>query len=177
MNEPQSIAAEILALSILAGEDTHGYPLVRQRDFTPLSIASSTLWPVGPFSSLLGTYVVPTGQIWIWTYVSLYATLANESSLAVNYGFNFDTYCFLQVQTGQDATSAFQAVSGSILSQTLFNHPLLLMFQPDTIPRIILNPSSSTQTAGSVRVEAYFHGFLLPAGLSSAFKPFTTNLK
>lgn len=177
MNEPQSIAAEILALSILAGEDAQGNPLVRPRDFIPFSIASSTLWPVAPFSSLIGTYTIPAGHIWMWTHVSLYATLANETSLAVNFGFNFDTYCFIQVQTGTDASSAFQTITGSILSQTLFNHPLLLIFQPDTIPRIILNPSGSSQSSGSVRVEAYFHGYLLPAGLSSAFKPFTTRLQ
>lgn len=171
MNEPQSIAAEILALTIIAGENARtGEPLAKATDFTQYSRVSSTLWPVAPFTSLLGGDALPEGQAWIVTYLSLYTTLADESTLAINYGFNFDTYAFLQVQKG----NVFSSITGSLLSQAFFNRPIFLIFDPETIPRIILNPYGSTQTGGSVRVELYAHGFLIPAGLSSAFKPFQT---
>ena len=170
MNEPQSIAAEILALTILAGEGANGEPLARTTDFTPYSRVSSTLWPVAPFSSLLGGDALPKGQAWLVTYFSLYTTAADESQLAVNYGFNFDVFCALQKQIG----AVFEFISASLLSQIFFNRPLLLIFDPETIPRIIVSPSASTQAGGSVRVELYAHGYLIPAGLTSAFKPFTT---
>lgn len=169
MNEPQSIAAEMLALSILAGEDIKGQPLVKPGDLTPLSLASGTLWPVAPFSSLFG-YQIPKGKCLIWTYLSIYTTLADESTLAVNYGFNYDALAQIQIQTA--GTGDFQPRTATLLTQTLFNHPLLLVFEPDTIPRIILTGNGSTQTGASVRVECYAHGYLLAAGLSSAFKPF-----
>jgi hypothetical protein len=75
MNEPQSVAAEKLALSILAGERVDGTPLCRPSDLISLSLQSSTLWPVAPFTSLFG-FEVPDGQIMIWTYISAYTTLA-----------------------------------------------------------------------------------------------------
>lgn len=171
MNEPQSISAEMIALTILAGEDTKGQPLVRPGDLTPLSVSSSTAWPVAPFSSLFG-YQIPKGKCLLWTYLSLYTTLLDESDLAINYGFNYDALAQIQIQTA--GTGAFEPRTAAMLSQNLFNHPLLLVFEPDTIPRISLIPNGSSQAAGSVRVECYAHGFLLPAGLSSAFKPFQT---
>lgn len=171
MNEPQSIAAELLALSILAGEDTNGMPLVKPRDFTHLSLASATAWPAAPFSSLFG-YQIPDGYCLIWTYLSLYTTAFDESQLAVNYGFNYDALTYIQIQTGSQPV--FEPRTQAMFTQELFNHPLLLVFEPNTTPRIILTPNSSAQAAGSVRVECYAHGYLLPAGLSSAFKPFQT---
>ncbi len=171
MNEPQSISAEILALSILAGENTRGEPLVALNQFTPLSLAASTLWPQVTSVALFG-YQIPEGHCLLITYLSLYTTLADESTLAVNYGFNYDALAQIVIQTA--GTGAFQPFTGMLPSQQIFNHPLLLAFEPDTIPRILLFPNGSTQTAASVRVEAYAHAFLLPAGLSSAFKPFQT---
>lgn len=170
MNEPQSIAAEILALTILAGEGANGEPLARTTDFTPYSRVSSTLWPVAPFTSLLGGDALPKGQAWLVTYFSFYTTAADESQLAVNYGFNFDVFCFLQKQVG----NVFEPITASLLSQIFFNRPLLLIFDPETIVRIIVPPSGSTQAGASVRLELYAHGYLIPAGLTSAFKPFTT---
>ena len=168
MNEPQSIAAEILAMTILAGESPSGQPLVKFTDFTPYSRVSSTLWPVAPFSSLLGGDPLPKGQAWILTYLSLYTTAADESQLSVNYGFNWTVNAFIQVQSG----TTFNAITAPLLSQVFFNRPLFMIFDPETIPRIVLSPSSSTQAGSSVLVNCYAHGFLIPAGLSSAFKPF-----
>lgn len=159
----------MIALSILAGEDTSGRPLVKPGDLTPLSLASSTAWPVAPFSSLFG-FQIPKGKCLLWTYLSIYTTLFNESSLAVNYGFNYDALAQIQVQTA--GTGDFQPRTAAMLTQTIFNHPLLLVFEPDTIPRIILTGNGSAQAGGSVRVECYAHGYLVAAGLSSAFKPF-----
>lgn len=169
MNEPQSVAAEKIALTILAGE-MEGRAKCSPSDLISISYSDTTLWPIGPFSSVaLGR--VPEGQSLIITYLSLYTTLADESETAVNFGFNFSTYCTLQIQ---GASGNFTAATGSILTQEIFNKPILLLFEPTTIGRVILNPSSSTQTAGSIRVNFEATGYLIPAGLASAFRDHQT---
>lgn len=165
MNEPQSVAAEKIALSILAGVDRQGNPLCRPDQLIPLTVGSSTAWPIAPFSSLFA-YQVPEAHAMIWTYVSMYTTLLDESETAVNYGFNYDTLAQLIIQSGQ---SDFDAIT-TVLSQAIFNKPLLLVFDSLTTPRISLIPNSSTQAAGNLRVEAEFTGYLIPSGLSSAFR-------
>ena len=170
MNEPQSIAAEKIALSILAGEGAQGQPLCKPSDLIPLSISDTTLWPIAPTSSVF-SYQVPPGQAMIWTYISLYQTLADETETAVNYGFNFSTYCFLTIQ---GASGNFQPRTGSILTQEIFNKPILLVFDSQTTPRIILNPSSSTQAAGNLRVNVEAMAYLLPSGVASAFRDHQT---
>lgn len=170
MNEPQSIAAERIALSIMAGEDRCGNPLVRPADLLHLSLASGTLWPIAPTSSLF-SYQVPASYCMIWTYISVYTTLADESSPAVNYGFNYDALAFLGIQA---ESGNFLPFSQSFLTQTVFNCPLLLVFDPKTTPRIFLSSNASTQPVGNLRVEARANAYLLSAGLISAFKPFET---
>jgi len=169
MNEPQSISAEILALSILAGENTRGEPLAALNQFTPVSLASGTLWPLVTTSSVFA-YLVPQGHCLLITYLSLYTSLADESSLAVNYGFNYEATAQIVIQTA--GSGAFQPFTGQLFTQQIFNHPILLVFEPDTTPRVNLYPNGTTQANASVRVQVYAHGFLLPAGLSSAYKPF-----
>jgi len=170
MNEPQSVAAEKIALSIMAGTDRDGNPLCRPHDLIPLSQAASTGWPVAPFSSLFG-FQVPQAQAMLWTYVSMYTTLTDESETAVNYGFNFDALAQLKIQSGG---GNFQDRTGQLLSQAIFNKPLLLVFDSLTTPRIFLTANGSTQAGGSIRVEAEFTGYLIPSGLSSAFRDHQT---
>lgn len=170
MNEPQSVAAEKIALSILAGEMPDGTPVCRPSDLIPISIPSGTLWPISPFSSLFG-FQVPRAQILIWTYLSLYTTLANESESAVNYGFNFDALAQIQVQ---GASGNFDPRTATMLTQGIFNKPLLLVFDSLTTPRVVLSPNGSTQTSGHLRVEAEASGYLAPAGLNSAFRDHQT---
>lgn len=170
MNEPQSVAAEKIALSILAGLGRDGQPLCKPHDLIPLSVASGTAWPLAPFSSLFG-FQVPDGQAMLWTYVSAYTTLFDESETAVNYGFNYDALASIQVQ---GASGNFEPRTGSLLTQAIFNKPLLLVFDSLSTPRITLIPNSSTQPAGNLRVEAEFMGYLIPSGLSSAFRDHQT---
>ncbi len=170
MNEPQSVAAEKIALSILAGEDHDGRPLCRPSDLIPLSLGSATLWPIAPFSSLFG-YKVPDGLIMIWTYVSLYTSLENESEAGVNYGINYDALAQIQVQ---GASGNFDAKTGALLSQGIFNKPIFLVFEPMTTPRIVLTPNSSAQASGNLRIEATAQAYLAPAGLTSAFNSHQT---
>lgn len=170
MNEPQSVAAEKISLSILAGVDRHNNPLCKPHDLIPLSVASSTAWPIAPFSSLFG-FEVPDAHAMLWTYVSMYTTLFDESETAVNYGLNYDGLASIQVQSGG---GNFEPRTGALLTQAIFNKPLLLVFDSLTTPRISLIPNSSTQAAGNLRIEAEFSGYLIPAGLSSAFRDHQT---
>lgn len=161
----------MLALSILAGEDQHGNPLIRPRDLTPVKLGSATLWPVAPSSSLFG-YQVPSGQSLIWTYLTMYTTLADESTLAVNYGVNF--YAGVQIQEQTGGLAVFQPRTAVLQPQIVFNTPLLLIFDGDITPRIFLTPNGSTQTIGSQLWLATVHGYLLSAGLASALRPYET---
>lgn len=170
MNEPHGVAAEILALSFLGGMDDEGQLLAKPKDFTHISYASTTLWPIAPTSSLFG-YRVPDGNIMLWTYISVYNTLANETSLAVNFGFNYDATLFLAIQ---GASGAFLPFSPSMFTQGLINKPILLVFDPMTTPRIIFAPNGSTQAVGSVRVEGAINGYLLPAGFGSVYRRYAT---
>lgn len=170
MNEPQSVAAEKIALSILAGVDRNGNPLVKPHDLIPLSVASSTAWPIAPFSSLFG-FQVPDAHAMLWTYVSAYTTLLDESETAVNYGFNYDALAQIQIQS---VAGNFDPRTGALLTQAIFNKPLLLVFDSLTTPRISLIPNGSAQPAGNLRVEAEFSGYLISAGLSSAFRDHQT---
>jgi hypothetical protein len=170
MNEPHGVAAETLALSFLAGMDDEGELLVKPKDLTHISYASSTLWPIAPTSSIFG-FKVPDGNMLIWTYVSLYTTLANETSPAINFGFNFDATLFLAIQ---GASGAFLPFGPSMFTQGLINKPILLVFDPLTTPRIIFAPNGSAQAAGSLRVEAAVNGYLLPAGIGAVFKRYAT---
>lgn len=170
MNEPHGVAAEILALSFLAGEGEDGQLLVKPRDLNHISYASSTLWPIAPSSSVFG-FRVPDGNVMIWTYLSLYTTLANETSPAVNYGFNYDATVFLAIQ---GASGAFLPFGPSMLTQGIFNKPVLMVFDPQTTPRLILTPNGSTQAGGNLRVEAAVNGYLLPAGIGNVYKRYAT---
>lgn len=170
MNEPQSVAAEKIALSILAGMDKDGNPLCKPHDLIPLSQGTGTLWPVAPFSSVFG-YQVPTAQAMLWTYLSLYTTLADESETAVNYGFNYDALAQLKIQSGG---GNFEDRTGQLYTQSIFNKPILLVFDSLTTPRIFFTANGSTQAGSSIRVEVEFSGYLIPAGLSSAFRDHQT---
>lgn len=170
MNEPQSVAAEKIALSILAGEDQFGNSKCRPVDLIPITLASSTAWPVAPFSSLFG-YQVPDGQVMLWTYVSLYTSLFDESESAVNYGINYNALANLLIQSG---SGNFLPRATGLLTQQMFNKPILLMFDSLTTPRITLQPNGSTQAVANLRILCEASGFLLPSGLSSAFKDHQT---
>jgi hypothetical protein len=170
MNEPHGVAAEIMSNVLLTGLDNGGQPTAQPRDFQHISYASSTLWPIAPSSSLFSTQV-PPGSCMIWTYITMYTTLANESSPSVNYGLNFDGTVFLAIQ---GASGNFISFSPAMLTQGLFNKPILLVFDPQTTPRLILAPAGSGQPVGNLRIEAAINGYLLPAGLAPIFRRYAT---
>ncbi|MCI0348413.1 MAG: hypothetical protein L0Z53_03220, partial [Acidobacteriales bacterium] len=121
-------------------------------------------------TTILDGFTVPRGRAMLWTYLSLYTSLAAETSLAVNYGFNFTALAQLQFRSGAAATSNFADVTGQVQSQALFNTPVLFVFDSNTRPQVVLYPNASTQTANSVRVLAEAHGFLIPSALASVYR-------
>ncbi len=174
MNEPQSVAAEKIALSILAGEDSRCQPLARPADLIPLSLSDTTTWPPAVSTSLF-SFQVPIGQALIWTYISLYTTLADETSPAVNYGINFSALAQIQFR-GPSASANFSQLTGLVLSQAIFNKPVLFVFDSQIVPRILLTPNGSTQTQDSLRLEAEIMAYLIPSGLASAFRVHSTRV-
>lgn len=170
MNEPQSIAAEKIALTILAGNGNNGCPLATPGDLIPISVGDSATWPPVTSTAILDGFTVPSGQALIWTYLSLYTTLAAETSPAVNYGFNFNALAQIQFRSGASASSNFADLTGRVEAQAVFNKPVLFVFDTNTRPQVLLYPNGSAQAANSLRVLATFSGFLIPAGLASAFR-------
>lgn len=174
MNEPQSIAAEKIALSILAGLDHCNKPLVYPADLIPLSLSAATTWP--PVSSTnLYSFQVPKGQALLWTYISMYTSLADETDAGVNYGFNYSALAQIQVRAGSSSAN-FSPITAAVLSQAIFNKPILFAFNSETVPRIVLTPNSSTQTVNSLRVETEIQAYLIPSGSASAFRVHATRV-
>lgn len=170
MNEPQSIAAEKIALSILAGENSRGCSLANPADFIPVSVADSALWPPASSVTILDSFQIPKGQALIWTYLSLYTTLADESSQAIAFGFNYPALAQIQYRSLASPTSNYVNVTGQVQSQGIFNTPVLFVFDSDTLPRVVLTPNGSTQTADSVRALAKFQGYLIPSAIAAAMR-------
>lgn len=170
MNEPQSIAAEKIALSIIAGVDACDCPMVAPSLLMPLSLGDATTWPPASSTTILDSFTVPKGQALLWTYISLYTCLADESTPDVNYGFNFTALAQLQYRSGAAATSNFVNVTGQVQSQALFNKPVLFVFDSNTRPQIVLYPNGSTQTADSLRVCAEATGYLIPSSAASIYR-------
>jgi hypothetical protein len=172
MNEPQSVAAEKIALSILAGEDRHGCALALPADFIPLSLSATTTWPSGGMTTLF-SYMTPQNYGMVWTYIGLYTTLADESSPAVNYGVNYSMLAQLQIKK---QAGNFENASGQVLSQEIFNKPIFLVFDTQTTPRIALTNNGSTQAVGNLRLEAEAQAYLVPAAILSAIRINQTRL-
>jgi hypothetical protein len=173
MNEPSHIAQEILALSLLAGFENDGKSKAPPESFQHVSIEGLTLFPVAPSSSLFG-YKCPAGSCMIWTYISVYTSLADESSAGVNFGFNYNADVSLRIQ---GASGNFISVSAVVDPQTVFNKPLMLVFGPETTPRFIIGPGASTQAIGNLRIFAAANAYLLPAGLQPIFQRYATQLQ
>lgn len=170
MNEPQSVAAEKIALALLAGTDRRGCPPVNVADLTPVSLGDSALWPPASSTTILDGFTVPKGSALIWTYMSLYTTLADESTAAVNYGFNFTALAQVQYRSAASASSNFVNVTKQVQSQAIFNKPVLFVFPANSVPQIVLYPNSSTQTADSLRVLAESQGYLIPDSFASIYQ-------
>jgi hypothetical protein len=168
MNEPQSIAAEKIALAILAGSGVDNCALASPADLIPLSIGATATWPPASSTSVF-SFQVPKGQAMLWTYVTLYTCLADETDAGVNYGFNYSALAQLQVRAAASGAN-FSPVTGAVLSQAIFNKPVLFVFDSETVPRIVLTPNGSTQAVDSLRVEAEAQAYLIPSGLASAFR-------
>jgi hypothetical protein len=168
MNQPQSVAAEKIALMILAGDNPATCkPLATPADFIPLSISDTTTWPSGGTTTLF-TFMTPPNYGMVWTYISLYATLADESSAAVNYGINFSA--LFQLQARKLATGNFQPLSGAVLSQEIINKPVFFVFDTQTQPRLAITDNGSTQAVGTLRFEAEVSAYLVPAALLSVMR-------
>ena len=173
MFEPQNISSEMVALGLLAGSNLQGEPLIKPGDLTHLVQAGSTLWPpAGANTVTLFNYAPPSGNCLLVTYLSLYTTEADESSLQINFGFNYDALAqLIYYQTG---TADFRPQTGQLNANYFFNRPLMLLVPPETVFQVRLTANSSTQTVFSVRAEAAMHGYLLSAGLINVFKPYQT---
>ena len=102
--------------------------------------------------------------------MSLYTTLADESSPAVNYGFNFTALAQIQYRSAGSASSNYVDVTKQVQSQAIFNKPVLFVFPANSVPRIVLYPNSSTQTANSLRVLAESQGYLIPDSYASIYQ-------
>lgn len=175
MNEPQSIAAEKITLALLAGNKGN-CPLVSTAELIPISVGDSAKWPPTMSVTILDSFTVPKGQALVWTYLSLYTTLTDETSPAVNYGFNYDALAQIQYRSGASAASNFLDVTGRVESQAIFNKPVFFVFDPDTRPQIVLYPNGSTQATNRLRALAESHGYLIPASLASVFRIHATRV-
>ncbi|OQB32255.1 MAG: hypothetical protein BWY07_02014 [Candidatus Hydrogenedentes bacterium ADurb.Bin170] len=175
MFEPQSIAAEKIALSLLAGESRQGCAVANPADFIPVSVADNALWPPASSSTLFDNFTIPAGQALIWTYISGYTAAADESSTAIAFGFNYQATAQILYRNAANSSANYVEVTAPLQSQAIFNTPLLIVFDTQTVPKITLFPNGSTQTANSLNFLAKFQGYLIPSGLAAIMRQHSTN--
>ena len=175
MNEPTSIVAEMLGLSLLAGtKETINpdgsktcQPLLDFGDIRHTPIDGTVRWPgVAAANVTLFNYTIPSNQCLIVTYVSAYATASNESEQGVDYGLNFYVPSFWQTSVNSMATPVTQVVG----SQVLLNAPCLLVFPGGSIPQLVLQAGGSTQTAQVRRICARMNAYVAASEIINIFR-------
>jgi hypothetical protein len=175
MNEPTSIVAEMLGLSLLAGTkeitnadgSTTCKPILDLSDVRHTPVDGTVRWPgVAAADVVLFNYAIPENQCLVVTYVSAYATASDESEQGVDYGLNFYVPSYWRTSIN----GSLQAVTATVGSQVLLNSPCLLVFPGGAIPQLVLQAGGSTQAAQVRRVCARMNAYQASNELLNIFR-------
>lgn len=149
MNEPITVGGGLLTLSLLAGTKTEidatGKVTCKNVLDLPeakhVALSGTVLWPATAAgnATLFGTYTVPPGQILIVDYVSLFNSIADESSSAIEFGINANVATYWQYTIASGITRLGQATG----AQNVFNRPCFLVFPSGSIPAVIIGDSTA----------------------------------
>lgn len=174
MFEPMSVAAEIVSLTLLAGTKPDCSPTVNMQDFAHQPMSAATLWPVTTPTPAVFS-VVPANQCYIVTFISAVVTAAAETQVSLDAGLNLNATASLSALSSTSATDIKQ-LTGDVPWQSLFNGPCLFVFEAGRKPRVVVNASSSVQTASSRRLLFRLNGFLAPGDYLSVYKRHQTSV-
>ena len=172
MNEPNSVAVEMLSLQLLAGKDKHCKPLIPINELRHSPVSDFDIWPrpgTLPLPAALFNFTVPKNQCYIATYVSLFWVAANGS---IDWNINQlpNTYWsdgadnFINPITPSDGINYFNFI----------NAPMLMLFKELQKPQLLIDSTSLTPTV-IYQLNARMNGYLAPMTAFSALKKFQTN--
>ncbi len=182
MNEPNSIVADILGFCLLAGKKRYQGPngewleenLIKPSDFQHVALSGVAAVPtVAPaaLSVYLFNYAVPSGSCLLINYASLYTSLADESSPAVNYGIDPD----VSVRWIKYLNGATTPVTPYKNSADILNSPCLIVFQNGVTASLqVPYPRSGAVTDQSIYLQARANGYLVDQHLYNIFKRYQT---
>jgi len=184
MNEPNSTIADILGLCLLAGKKTVKNDsgqfieknMVTPGDVSPVALTGVAAVPTVAPASLsvyLFNYAIPAQSCLLINYVSLYTSLADESSPAVNYGLDPNVSVrWIAYNNGLSTPVTPYKNSAAIL-----NAPCIVLFQGGVTASLqIPYPRSGAVTDQSIYLQARANGYLLDQHLYNVFKRYQTFL-
>lgn len=168
MFEPGSVMADIMQLSLIAGE--------RLDDCGQwVDIAPPSVFQHKPFSGN-GTYpgaaatiasvTVPESLILIVTYASVYLCQTDETVNSIDFGVNHNFFAWWQYQLS-GVTTIVTSATGQ--GQGIINRPVLLVFPPTVTAQLMLLESASALTDGSRTIECTVTAYLAPESLRSYY--------
>lgn len=160
MNEPTSIGAGLLTLSLLAGTKTtigpDGKVTCRNNLDLPeakhYALSDSDLWPgLAAAAVSLFAYTVPKSQILIIDYVSLYSFAADESTPTLDWGLNTNASCYWQYTLNGTVTKLGTPTG----IQNLVNRPCFVVFPSESMPQLVIGDDAvQTDQARRINVTA-----------------------
>lgn len=177
MNEPNSIIAGLLALSVAAGTKTD--PVTGKcsnkldlPEAKSTIISGTVLWPGAAGADVtLFNYQVPANQCLIVDYVCLASCDASEASAALDYGINWNATAYWQTLINGTATR----ITNEVGSQNIFNRPIFMVFASGTTPQIVIKKNASTQANQSRLLLASMNAYQCNSNLFSIFNQYTSN--
>lgn len=178
MFEPTNIAAEIIALTALANSTLGpGLERLKTSDFHHVSVPGNDEYPSNGNPSTFSGPIVGANNIFLLTHFSLYAAVepAVNGTLSIYYGIGYNG---ITVRVGYNiGGNSVQYKAGALGVQAIINRPMLFIFPPQCTPLIHLIPSADPRTAATIGLYGNMNGYFLPAGYTSVFQQFETQLK
>ena len=157
MNEPNSVIAGKLQLVLLSGKGRDGFNLLDPAQIKHVAASSAVVYPSGGASPYdLINFAVPKSQCLVIDYVSLYTTLSDKSTLAVNYGLNGDYSMQWRIINGGSASAPYTPFVGS---QAVVNSPCFVVYPANSTA--ILRLSTGVITDPDITVLLRMNGYLL----------------
>lgn len=188
MNEPQSVAAEMLTLTVLlqsvSAVHHGGPPKFGVGDIKPLKLEDSVLYPPGaPANILMFNYLVPRNTCLLVTYIAAQSTPTPISGAATpaNTGVSFGFYPPFNVALGTTPNGvAFNALTAAVLqAPTVLNTPILFVWNAGQTMamQVSLPDAASYPEIGVNGRRQYFQAtaYLLPDEAYSELVRFRTN--
>ena len=168
MFEPGSVMADIMQLSLIAGE--------REECGQYTDIAPPAVFKHTPFSgngtypgaaATIASYTVPSSQILIVSYASVYLCDTAEAVTTLDFGVSHTFYAWWQYDLN-GVTSIVTSATGK--GQGIINRPVMLVFPAGATAQLMLqDDGTSVLPAGSRTIICTVTAYTAPQSLQSYY--------